>query len=789
MRRLFLRSRGFTIVSVVTLAVGVGSTSAIFSAVNPVLLQPLSFPEPDRLLQVGGVDIQRDRGLGALSELELAAIESGTTAFEFIAGCRQLRVPGPSGDADGELRIWYVTGDYFALLGLRPQLGRLFSASERNVVVLSDTLWRTRYSSDPNVLGQRISLSRAEAQIVGVAEPVSHVLPLERTLGSEVWTPLERGEQASSGARNRYVTVRLSAASTIENAQIQLDTVSARLARESAGAMSSRKLRVLSVRDATVTKLRPILAAAFAIALAVLLIGVGNLTNLQIVRNQQRVREFAVRTAIGASQRDLLRLGLAESVVLCGTGGTFGFVLAAVSGTAMATLLPRNPFSDEIKLDFSVVAFSIGLSAAGVVVLTLLPRVRPTLDGLWPFQGEGDPDPRQRRLLRQGIVGAEFGLALSAVFVAGLLLNSFWRLNRVNLGFQSSGVAVLYLDRLRDVYENVEAQTQFLAQTATTLRAIDGVEAVGVTSFLPLSGQSDTRNSVTVDGLSVAPEFQAGYRSTNAAYFRALGVAFVAGEAYTDTPPGGEPVAVVNAAFARRMRVSSQSVVGRRLKLGRHETQVPWRRILGIVGDVRERYNDDAVQPEVFVPINQDFQFGRANLVVRSVRPASEVLAQMRNQIDERLLSKAGPRGTSMDELLRAQLSPERSRLWLLGSVALVACSLSLIGIYGVVSYAALRRTKEIGIRAALGASPLRIVGYVVQSEALVSFGVGLFIGPLLALSISRYLGTMLYGLPPHDPWTLAAVTLVTGALVGVASALPALRVSHLDLAGALRSE
>ena len=786
------RSPGFAFAAIATLAIGIGANTAIFSVVHGVLLRPLPFAESERLVGVWGHHVTIGRETASLPDFLDWRRQS--RAVEDMAAFANTRY-NLAGEGEPEVvRGVVATANLLPLLGVAPAAGRGFTAGEERsgaarVVMLSDGFWRRRFGGRPDVLGRTLSLSGVPHTVVGIAPPA---VRLQQEV--DVWTPLVT--DTTLGRRNDFLSVigRLREGVTLTQAQEELSTIARRLAAEYPASNAGWGVELVGLQEQMVGGIRPALLVFMGAVALVLLIACANVANLMLARVTAREREVTIRTALGASRARLARQLLTESAVLALAGGTAGLLLAAWGVQALRAVGPGTiPRSQEVAIDPVALGFAVGLSLVTGLLFGLLPALRVLRRD--PHEGlqrssRASTGASGVRTTRGALVLAEVALAFMLLIGATLLLRSFDRLQRVNPGFVGQGVLTARLSFPRNSYADPEQRLAFGDRLVERLRATPGVSAAALVSDPPLSG-SVPYWAFAVEGVEPpAPEVvqDAVVFTASPGYFETVGIPLLAGRLLTDADHGdAPPVAVVSQALARRYW-PDRSPLGARITFGNPaDTASTWLTVVGVVGDVRQESLAEPAYPQVYLPF--------AQLSVRSVvilaRGLSEPLALLPAlkaavaELDPGLpLSEVA----TLDQITTATLARPRVNAALLGGFALVALALAAVGIYGVITYGVIQRSRELGIRMALGAGSDQLLRLVVR-QGMGPVLAGVALGAAGALAGGRVLRSLLFGVGAADPLTYALVTGFLLAVALTASYLPARRAARADPMVALRNE
>ena len=801
--RVLSKSRGFALVAVVTLALGIGASTAAFSVVHAVLLRPLPFPEQERLVVAWKRDATTDNPFVELSVAEVRDWQAQSRSFDGLAAM-PTTVYGYGYVLTGrgepaQLESAKVTGRFFSLLGARAALGRVFDEADDRVggpavVVISDRLWRERFGADPGVVGQTVTLNQTAFHVIGVM-PAAFAFPS----GVDLWVPLltsanPRGIE-NRGAVYLQAVGRLKDGVTREQAAAELDTIIARLAAQYPETQAAGHRVVLTpLADYLFGDAKPALWALFAATALLLLVGAANIANLMLARATSRRREFAVRVALGASRRRLALQLLVESLVLAACGGAAGLLLASWLVDLLAALAPADiPRLEDVRLSGAALLASLAFTLVTTAVFGLLPALSASRFNLSETLGEAGgklTNARAGTRLRGALVVGEVALTLVLVAGAALILRSFLNLSGVPLGFDPRGVLTVQLRLTGAKYGSVEARREFLRQLIERLEAQPGVVAAGGVLTRPLEGAVGWDTDFAAEG-QAADEARrnpaANFEVVSPHYFRALGIPVKAGREFdTRDAAGGEPAVVVSESLAVRFFGSAAGAVGKRVKLDPAGAEEPWRVVVGVAGDVRYR-ELQSTRPDVYVPHAQ----GTANLnhfAVRTTVGASDALGLLRREVAALDAQLAVSRVATMEEQVAVHLARPRFTAVLLNWLAGMALLLAAVGIFGVTAYAVAQRTRELGLRVALGARPRDIL-LLVLGHGLKLAALGILPGLAGALVMTRWLSSLLYGVSASDPLTYGGVALLMACVALLACLVPARRATRVDPMVALRYE
>ena len=792
------RRPSFATTVVLTLALGIGATTAIFSVVNGVLLRPLPLPEPDRVVMLYGQPTGGDaeKVNSASSYLDFVDIRAAARSFTQLGAMRlSTTTLTMAGATPATLRSAVVTNEVLPVLGATPLLGRSVQAADEQpgaprVAVLSATLWRSRFGADTGVVGRTITLDGNPVTVIGVVPS-----ELALTRATELWQPLvPEALDGSRGAHRFDIIGRLARDVTRERAESDVRAIARRLEQQYPADNAKRGARLVSLQDAIVGNARPALLVLLGAVVLVLLIGCANLANLFLARAAAREREIAVRAALGAGFGQLVRHLLAESLLLALVGGAAGLVVAWGGMRALLALAPQTiPRADQVSLDAPVLLFLLTISVLTGLAFGVLPalQLRRTDESLTVLRegARGSTGGRSRRRWRTGLVVSEVALATVLVIGAALLMKSFWQIQRTDPGFTPSGMLVAHITLPPSRYESPASIVRFYEQLRGAVDALPGVQSASIAYEHPL-GQGWT-SSFTIEGRTPPPpgqEPEAGVRPVQPGYFRTAGVRLLRGRDITPQDRMSAPGAVViNEAFARR-HFPGESPLGHRLLRNAWWPGTPSAfEIVGVVAD--ERYLGLAASsaPATYFAHAQ-FPMNEMWLVVRAGGDPLSLVPALRARLGR--IDAALPLDdvSSMDDLLGRSVAEPRFNSGLVSAFAGAALLLAAIGIYGVLSYSVTQRTGEIGVRMALGASRGRVLRLVVAQGLGVALA-GIAIGTLGALALARVLASLLYGLSGRDPVIFGAAAMLLTAVATAAAYVPGLRASRIEPVEALRYE
>ncbi len=808
------KSPGFTFVAVLTLALGIGANTAIFTVVNAVLLKPLPFPNPDQLVAFGGHDKRDSNQAGRLYPLsfpEFFDLRSRNRSFAQLAAYRDKGFVFTDGAEVQNLRGQRVTGNFFATLGIEPALGRTFQMEDEKTgggpdglsVVLSNEFWRRQFNGDPNVLGRRLTLDRQPFTIIGVM-PAGFQYPIQAE-PNDIYLTIAI-DAVSVGGRpptteqrdNRLLRCvgRLRPGTSIEQASAEMHALAAVLEKEQPATNTDwDDLIVRPLRDYLVANVHLALWILSGAVVCVLLIASVNVANLLLARASSRVREIAVRLAIGAARGRIIRQLLTESLLLAAIGGALGLLLAVWGTHALIALVPKEiPRAANIQLDTAVLIFTLAISFAAGIIFGLAPAFQATridLNSSLKASARGSIAGGQRARVGHALVVVEVALALILLVGAGLLLQSFARLGHVQPGMQTERLLTARVTLPNIAYPRPENIAGFYEQLIARLRAVPGIRAASTTFPLPMSGAlSTTSFDLAERPLPESQQPTEFARLIGSDYFQTMGIPLVRGRFFADTDRlESKPVVIINERFAQKY-FPGQDPVGKQMKpswlVGDQPAQM--REIVGVAGNAKDLSLREDFAPEMYLPVAQ-FPWPVATILLRTetsnpATMANTLRAELAH-VDPNLPLTAV---RVFDEYRAGSLAGARFNALLLSIFAGVALALTAVGIYSVIAYSVSQRTGEIGIRMALGALPSSIFRLVIgQAMTLVAIGIG--IGLLGALICTRLTRSLLFAVEAWDPVTFISIVTLITAVASLACWLPARRAVLVNPVEALRAE
>ncbi|HEY9402037.1 MAG TPA: ABC transporter permease [Pyrinomonadaceae bacterium] len=800
--RTLWKSPGFTYVAVLALALGIGANTAIFSVVNTVLLRPLPYKTPDRLVWLWESSPRNDIAKEVASYPNFNDWRQQNQSFEAVAAFSNTSPSLTSSDGEPErLPGAAVLGDFYTVLGVEPALGRKFLPEENEegkhrVVILSHGLWQRSFGGNAGVVGQQIGVNNNQYTVVGVMPPdFQHPNP-EARRPVEMWLPLPVSEGMRNGRRSDFLSViaRLKPGVSVEQASAEMTTIAARLEQQYPDTNSAWGVIVQPLHQRFTGDVRPALLMLLGAVGFLLLIACANVANLLLARSSTRLKEIAIRTALGAGRGRIVRQLLTESIVLSLLGGALGLLVAFWGIDALIALSPGNiPRLESVGIDRQVLLFTIGISLVTGIVFGLAPALtvsNPNLNEMLKESGRSSMDGGRGRRLRNALAVSEIALSLVLLVGAGLLIKSFLRLQDVKPGFNPENLLAVELVLPTAKYAENQQVVNFYDQLLQQLAQQSGVQGAAVTSALPLGGGGDIL-AFSVEGRTRAstervPDAEA--RTVSPDYFRTLQIPLRSGRLLDERDDQNAPRAAIISETMARKYFPGEDPLGKRITFSDPQgPDVQWLNVVGVVGDVRQQGLDEEPYAQVYRSYRQSPRRG-LTVVARTAGPPLAILEVFRSQV--RALDRQQPlyNARTAEQVLDQALARPRFNMLLISILAAVAMILATVGIYGVISYMVTQRTHEIGIRMALGARPLDVFRMVLRQGLLIAV-LGVASGLVAAFALTRLLASLLYDVRSTDVVTFAAVSVLLTAVVLLACYIPARRATKVDPMVALRYE
>ncbi|HEV3278144.1 MAG TPA: ABC transporter permease [Terriglobia bacterium] len=794
--RMLRKNPAFTVVAILTLALGIGANTAIFSVVNAVLLRPLPYQDSDRLVVV------LHYGVAPVSPGNFLDWQRQNHVFTAM-GAAEYWTPNLTGIDEPE-RVWalHISSDILPLLGVQPLLGRMFLKEEEqkgrdHEVILSYGAWQKRFGGSAGVIGRPMTLDGERYVVVGVMPRDFKFAPFWATK-AELWAPLALGDRAADrGGNSLRIFARLKPGITLDQARSEMSGINSRLEKEYPG--TSRDYVVLPLKERVVGDIRPALLVLLGAVCFVLLIACANVAHMMLARSAVRQREVAVRTALGAGRGRIIRQLLTESLLLTLAGAGAGLLLALWGIHVLVALSPAGiPRVQTVSIDANVLVFMFVVSVLTGLGFGLVPALRSSavsLNDSLKEGGRGSIEGARGQRLRGLLMASEFAMAVILLVGAGLMIRSFIALQSIDPGFDPDHVLTLVVSVTGSQSADATSKAAFYGQVLEQVRALPGVQSAGVINHLPLAGDLWDR-TFAIEGRAAprpgeAPD--AIYRVVWPGYFHAMNIPILRGRDIARSDGMNSPgVVVVNDALARQFW-PGQDAIGKRFALTGSLPNAPWLTVVGITKDVIEKDWAHPPDPEMYLPYLQLSEADQAflhylTLVVRTAGEPTSVLPEIRSQILRLNQDATISQVDTMPAVIREATAQPRFYLLLLGAFAAIALTLAAVGIYGVMSYSVSRRTHEIGIRMALGAKAPDVLKLVTRQGMLLALW-GAMAGIVFALALARGMSSLLYGVHSDDPLTILGVVLVL-AIVGLAATyIPARRATKVDPMVALRYE
>jgi predicted permease len=797
--RMLAKNPGFTAVAVLTLALGIGANTAIFSVVSAVLLKPLPYEDADRLVVAWKQNSSRGWYHNIISAADFLDLRKQARAFTGMAAIKEEDINLSGGDLAEATRGEQVTANFFDLLGVRAARGRTFVPDEDSpagppVVILTDGLWKRRYGGDPAILGKEITVNGRSFTVIGVMPPGFYFAPWDEK--AQLWRAgLDLSDPGHTNHWLRCVA-RLKSSITLQEAQAEMDTIMRGIEREFPD-NTGWGVGLVNLHEQIVGNTRPALLVLLGAVGFVLLIACANLANLQLARAAEREKEIAVRTVMGANRRRLVRQLLTESVLLSMTGGGLGLLMAAWGTNLLVALAPQEtPGLVQARFDMLVLGFNFVLSLATGLAFGLVPAFgasKPDLNQSLKESTRHATDDRVRHRIRGLLVGSEFALALILMAGAGLMIRSLALLGKVRLGFDSRNVLTMRIALRGARYQEQRTRVDFFQKLLQQVETLPGVIAAGAIDGGGLPPHGGNGMMFLIEGRPAPPPNEvpdAKHRVVSRGYFRAMGIRLARGRFFSDADTrDSQPVAIINETLARDYWPGHDPLGSRVQFPSWGNTPAKWASIVGVIENVKNQTVEIPTAPEVYVPYTQlPTIFNPETLVVRTATNPGQLVAAVRREVAQ--VDKEQPifEVTTMEENVAHYSAGRRFPMILLSVFAGLALLIAAVGIYGVLAFSVARRTHEIGIRMALGAAQDDILRLVIAQGFRFAVA-GIIVGVAGGLAVTRALASLLFGVTPTDPLTFGGVTVLLAGVALLACYLPARRATKVDPMVALRYE
>ncbi len=797
--RMMRRNPGFTVIAIISLALGIGANTAIFSLVNAVLLRPLAFPEPDELVLVWEDAPERGTPQDTPAPANYADWKTQNQVFEDMAALAP-RSFNLTGDGEPERVFTYgITANLWPLLGASPALGRSFTPGDdkpeaSNVVIISHHLWQNRFGGDPDVLGKSLQLNGESHQVIGVM-PAGFQLFQAAT---DAWLPMKFTPQQLANRAGHYLMVvaRMKNQVTLEQAQTDIGAISQRIAQADPANAAGLRAAVVPMHEQFAGKIRRPLLVLLGAAGFVLLIACANIASLLLSRASSRSRELAIRRALGAGRLRIARQLLTEGLLLALCGGIAGVFVAAWSFEILSQLIPADlRLTTRLTIDPQMLGYTLLISIITGVVFGLVPAWQASKEGVnvrLKQSGGGSRLGASHRALRSAMVISEIALALVLLVGAGLLMQTFYKLRQQYSGLRPEQVLTARTELLAQKYTDFAKRVTFYDEVLERVKNLPGVVSAGYTTSVPLAWKGGS-TSLSIEGRLPEPgvAYNAIHRQVSDAYLETLGIQLEAGRYFDgrDTAES-QPVVIVNDTLARSW-FPNENPLGKRFKVGSPEAPNPWVTIIGVVADVRQMGLEVPVKAEIYLPYRQTtYQpwFAPRDLTIRTSLDPRRLAAAVRQAVQDVDPAQPVANVRTLDEILGAETSQRRLGMALVAAFAGLAVLLAAIGIYGVLAYFVVQHTSEIGVRVALGARPSDILALVLK-RGMGLAGAGIGVGLLAALGLTRLIDSLLFGITATDVLTFASVSMFLTGVALVACLVPARRAAKVAPIVALRYE
>src|SRR5882724_4088221 len=800
--RLLIKSPAFTEVALLSLALGIGANTTVFSVINAVLLRSVPYKDPNTLMLLWGDSLGAPslRNHSQVSATDAADYRAQTNVFEEVATYSGW-YPTMTGDGEAERIPGIQVGDgFFKIMKGQPLLGRVFTPEEQVdgkdfVIVLGYGLWQSRFGGDPNIVGKTVQLSGRPYSIVGVMGPDFH--PLPATLVSpegQFYRPVaEKYDDSARDERHLRAIARLKPGTTVQQARSEVKAIAQRLAQQHLETNKDQGAYVVPIRDEIIGGIRPTLLMIFGAVIFVLLVACANVANLLLARSTVRFKEITIRSAIGAARSQLIRQLLTESLVLALLGGVLGLLLA-IWGTGLVESAGSkiNPMFHDIHVDMRCLAFTFGISIITGLIFGLAPAVqisKPNLAESLKESGRGSGPSASSNRLRSGLVVSEIAMTLALLVCAGLLIRTVMRLRNVDTGFNAQKILAMNIGLPGIKYPKPENQISFYKQVTERIAALPGVKAVGTTSVLPLSDNFDGRGLLVEDHPKPrGEEITVDLYIATPGYLRAMEIPLLKGRSITEQDGiDSSKIALINRTMADQLW-ANEDPLGKRIKFpGSEKNPQPWRTIVGVVKDVSQYALDKKPPMQIYVP-HEQFPTSFNTIVVRTETEPTAMINAVRREILAVDKDQAVFNVTTLLQLMGESILIRQFFMLLLLVFAALALTLAAVGIYGVMSYVASQRTHEIGIRMALGAQASDVLKLIIGNGMALAL-IGIAVGLAGAFALTRLMAGVLFGVSATDAVTFVTVSAGLVAIALVACYIPARRATKVDPLVALRYE
>lgn len=793
--RSLLKSPGFAVMVVVTLALGIGANASIFSVVNGLLLSALPYEDPEGVIQVWASNEARGWDQASVSAGDFYDWREQNTVFDEMTLYDNASFNLAAGGEPERVAGVLTTSNLFRLLGREPDQGRVFQLAEESegatsVVVVSHGLWRRRFAEDRDFIGKDIILDGVARTVIGIM-PADFMFPRETT---DVWVPSDFAEAREERGSHSFAAVaRLAEGATLEQARVEMNLIAERLEKDYPDSNTGWRVSLITFWEELFDRETLVVFNILMLAVGfVLLIACANVANLLLARGLTREKEVSIRVALGAHRRQLFRQLMSENLIIALIGGAFGVLVTYVGMNALLAVAPADaPRLEHVRLDSNVLLYTLGITLVTAFVFGLVPALRasrPDIHRGLKESGQRSSGGTRHRLLR-GLVACEVALALVLLVLGLLMIRSFQQMQKVDPGFDTDNVLTLRISLPEAAYPEDSQRSSFYREALTRVRALPGVAKAGAVHSLPL-GNSNSWRGITIEGQPVddpSQRYTVGFLAVTDGYQEALGVAVMQGRGFrAEDLVGDERPLLINQKMAARYWPES-SALGQRLKFGDPDDDEPWFTIVGVVADIRHSGLDDPPRPELYMPYQEASYTGMA-LVIRTSGEPGALVPSVREAIWS--VDPALPLYSirTMDQLIAEDTDGPRIMAQILGVLAIGALVLASVGVYGVISFAVSQRQFEIGIRQTMGAQQRDVFALVIQ-HGLGPVLIGVVAGLVVALGVTRMTTSLLFGVSPTDPVTYVTITVILLLVALMASVAPARRATRMDPLAVLRAE